>query len=271
MAPTPAPTPTPVGYYYEKYIGVDYMFSPKVYNELSPGNTGTNSYLVQAGIEFPLGTIPMDLEGDARHLYYAHNANQCFVNRDLGAPPGCTAIGAGYYNIPGACPANDPGCVTIVGRSTQAYVPAMWAHENSFDAHLGLKVLNPRVYVGVGYYTKGYNYTGFPRVAGYGLGISKLPDLDHPFSVYGSYYYYPSVNGTYTYPNNAFFGTLANTNIPLAYGVSKWKGGAALSFGKNGGVYLDAGIAGENFSTKSNAAPIGTNVAAPFAGIGFHF
>jgi len=272
--PTPAPTPspTPPGYYYEKYIGIDYMFSPKVYNELSPGNSGTNSYLVQAGIEFPLGTIPMDLEGDGRHIYYKHNANQCFFNRDIGAPPGCTVIGAGYYNLPGACPANDPGCVTIVGRSTQAYLPAMIAQDNSFDAHLGFKVFSPRVYLGVGYYSKGVNYTGFPRIAGFGGGISKLPDLDHPFSLYGSYYYYPSVNGNYTYPNNsAFFGALANTVVPLAYSASKYKAGAAFSFAKNGGIYIDAGVAGERLNAKTNAAPVSTTVNAPYAGIGFHF
>ena len=268
MAPTPAPTPTPVGYYYEKYIGGDYLFSPKVYNELSPGNTGTNSYMVQAGIEFPLGTLPMDLEGDARHIVYPHNANQCAITSGL-VPTGCQAIGAGYYNT-NFCPANDPGCVTIVGGSKQAYVPAMTAIDNSFDAHIGFRIFSPRVYIGAGYYSKGVNYTGYPRISGFGGGISKLPDLDHTFSIYGSYYYYPSVTGSYRYPNNAFFGTLANTNVPLAYTASKYKGGVALSFGKNGGVFLDAGVAGERLTNKTNA-PIGTSLMAPYAGIGFHF
>jgi hypothetical protein len=268
--PTPAPTPTPEPPHNQSYVGGDYMFAPKIYNELSPGNTGTNSYMVHGATEFALGSLPMDLEGDVRHVTYPHNANGCVIVRDGPPPPGCIPIGAGYYNNLRACPANDPGCVTIVGGSTQAYVPAMTAIENDFDVHLGFKVFSPRVYIGAGYYSKGYNYTGFPRISGWGGGISKLPDLDTPFSVYGSAYYYPTVSGNYRYPNSAFFGALSNTTVPLSYSVLKYKAGAALSLSKKGGLYIDAGIAGERFTVKQNG-PIGTNVTAPYAGFGFHF
>jgi hypothetical protein len=268
--PTPAPTPspTPMGYNYEKFVGGEYMFSPKVYNEISPGDTGTNSYQVQAAIEFPVGNLPMDVEGDARHITYAHTASQCAITSGF-VPAGCTPIGAGYYTG-NFCPANDQGCVTIVGGSKQAYLPNMTAFDNNMDLHVGLKILNPRIYIGAGYYSKGVNYAGYPRIDGFGAGISKLPDLDHTFSIYGSYYYYPSVQGNYTYPSNVFFGALANKVVPLSYIATKYKGGAALSFSKNGGIFLDAGVAGENLKALKNS-PIGTSMIAPYAGIGFHF
>ena len=48
-APTVAPTPTPAPVatpYKDIFIAGDYIFSPKVYNEFSPGNTGKSSYCV---------------------------------------------------------------------------------------------------------------------------------------------------------------------------------------------------------------------------------
>ncbi len=39
--PTPSPTPSPKPQVYEKFIVGDYLFGTKVYNEFSPGNTGS--------------------------------------------------------------------------------------------------------------------------------------------------------------------------------------------------------------------------------------
>src|SRR5579871_4537691 len=47
--PTPAPVKTP---YNDIFVAGDYIISPKVYNEFSPGNTGTSSYAVRGAIEF---------------------------------------------------------------------------------------------------------------------------------------------------------------------------------------------------------------------------
>jgi hypothetical protein len=269
--PTPAPTATPEPSHLETYLGADYMLSPKIYNELSPGNTGTNSFMVHGATEFNFGSLPMDFEGDARHVQYPHTANACVIVTPGGPPPaGCAPIGGGGYYNTNFCPSNDPGCVTIVGASKQAYLPAMTAMENDFDMHLNFKIANPRIYIGAGYYTKGVNYTNFPRISGFGGGLSKLPDLDQTLSIYGSVYYYPTVTGRYTYPNQAFFGTLAGTTVPLSYTVTKYKGGVALSFSKRGGLYIDAGVAGERLTAKQNA-PIGASVMAPYAGFGFHF
>src|SRR5580704_7649952 len=46
--PPPAP-PTPKPFQSEAFVAGDYIFSPKVYDEFSPGNTGSNSYGVRGG------------------------------------------------------------------------------------------------------------------------------------------------------------------------------------------------------------------------------
>ena len=43
----------------------------------------------------------------------------------------------------------------------------------------------------------GNNY-GYPNMEGGGVGLEKLPDLDHIFSFYGSAVYYFGVNGNYS-------------------------------------------------------------------------
>jgi hypothetical protein len=75
--PTPSPTPTPVPKSrYEHFIVGDYIFSPKVYNEFSPGNTGKGgSYSARGAVEFPVFGIPWMLEGDYRSWSYPHNSS----------------------------------------------------------------------------------------------------------------------------------------------------------------------------------------------------
>jgi hypothetical protein len=64
--PTPRPTSVPTvlpvptaaasakARVYEHYVAGDYMIAPKVYNELSPGNTGNSSFEVKGAVELPL-------------------------------------------------------------------------------------------------------------------------------------------------------------------------------------------------------------------------
>jgi len=49
-----------------------------------------------------------------------------------------------------------------------------------------VKGFDPRVYAGAAYMQRTYNYLGYPTISGAGFGISKLPDLDTPFSLYAS-------------------------------------------------------------------------------------
>ena len=69
VAPTPTPTPVPTPYQ-DHFIAGDYIISPKVYNEFSPGNTGNNErVLVRASAARSSSTLfnlPWMLEGDYR-------------------------------------------------------------------------------------------------------------------------------------------------------------------------------------------------------------
>ena len=143
MAPTAAPTAKPVPYQ-EVFIVGDYLFSPKIYNEFSPGNTGSGSYTARAGWEFSALNIPWMVEADYRDFGYPHHASA----------PTFNANGA---NV--SCPGN-PGCVTVDrGGLGQTYVPAFTARDTEEDFRLGVvRVANPRVYVGVGYLLRSDNY-----------------------------------------------------------------------------------------------------------------
>jgi hypothetical protein len=106
-APTATPEPTAKPVSYERFVAGDYIFSPKVYNEFDPGNTGTgNSFTGRAAAEFPLFGIPWMVAGDYRQ-----------------------------YQYPTA-----GGNVTVVGGNGSTTVPAFTAREYEFDARLGLRV-----------------------------------------------------------------------------------------------------------------------------------
>jgi hypothetical protein len=237
-SPTVAPTPVPVAAPYEDhFIAGDYIISPKVYNEFSPGNTGkSGSYAVRGALEFPLFGLPWMVEGDFRQYQYPHNC----------AGPG------------------DAQClVTSIGTGTQTFVPAFTAKDQDVDARLGLKIADPRIYIGVGYLWRTTNY-GYPRQNGVGFGLEKLPDLDHTFSVYGSAYYYPSIKatcGTDVCPTGPY---------DLAYRVFRYQIGGAINFGAPAGVFLDFGWIGDQGRNKTNA-PADYTHNGPYVGLGIHF
>ena len=278
-APTPSPTPSPIPVRYEAFVAGDYLVSPKVYNEISPGNTATGSYALRGAIEFPLFGLPAMLEGDYRHYRYPHTAQQIVGACAPGTPglTGCgTVVGNAVYQT-GNCPSTtDQGCVTVVGFQQiiafnglgQAYVPALTAQENEGDVRLGFKIFDPRVYLGAGYLTKSYNYLGLPRLSGAGFGISKLPDLDQTLSLEGSAWYYPRIAGNYTYPTSPLLGPLSGQSIPLSYAYWKYRAGATVKLGST--VFMDFGLAGERATARTNA-PSNTAVDAPYVGLGIHF
>ena len=277
--PAPSSTPSPRPNRSEAFVAGDYLISPKVYNEISPGNTATGSYALRGAIEFPLFGLPMMLEGDYRHYNYPHTAQQTVSICAPGTPglTGCgTVVGNALYQT-GNCPSTtDQGCVTVVGFQQiiafnglgQAYVPALTAQENEGDVRLGFKVFDPRVYLGAGYLMKTYNYLGVPRLSGAGFGLSKLPDLDQPFSLEGSVWYYPRISGNYTYPTSPLLGPLSGQTIPLSYAYWKYRAGATVKLGSV--LFVDAGVAGERANARANA-PSNTTVNAPYVGLGIHF
>ncbi len=174
------------------------------------------------------------LEGDYRQINYPHNC-----------------AGAG-----------DASClVTTIGQTGQTFVPQFQVRSYDFDARFGIKVLNPRIYIGVGYIWKSNN-AGYPHVSNVGFGLEKLPDLDHPFSVYGSIYYYGNAKGNFTDPGTG-------VGYQLAYNILKTQFGLTYSF-QNSPLFIDAGVLGESYKNKTNAPADGSNFG-PYVGLGIKF
>ncbi|MFN2450181.1 MAG: copper amine oxidase N-terminal domain-containing protein [Candidatus Baltobacteraceae bacterium] len=235
---TPAPAAAP---YQDHFIAGDYLFNPQVYNEFSPGNRQKGgSYALRGALEFNLFNLPWMVAGDFRNYAFAHNCS------DL-AP----------------APAGSQCNVTVIGGAGSTYVPAFIGRDRDIDARVGLRIAEPRIYVGVGYLWRSSNY-GYPRQTGVGFGLEKLPDLDKPFSLYGSAYYYPSIKGTCDV-------TVCPTGpFDLSYRMLKYQIGGALNFGTPGGVFLDFGYLGDRLNNKTNA-PSDVTHNGPYIGLGIHF
>ena len=278
--PTPTPTPSPKPPVYEKFVEGDYLF-PNVSNELAANQSGEHSWTVKGAVEFPLFGPTWMLKGDYRTYQYEHSS--AFGWGGAPCTPGTTGCNTVTGHDPvyngGLCPSADPGCVTTIGyQNTEAqsglgqiYVPAFVAQESDFDVRFGLKIADPRVYIGVGGYFKGYQYLGYPKLSGVGFGVDKLPDFDAGFlSFGGSAWYYPSVSGNYTYPSSVYLGNLSGSTISVSYGVLKYDAQVTLNLSKKYGVYLTGGYQGEKMNAKNNA-PSASSITAPYAGLGIHF
>jgi hypothetical protein len=261
---TPSPSPTPVAKNpYEHFIVGDYIFSPKVYNEFSPGNNGKGgSYAVRGAVEFPLFGLPWMLEGDYRSYAYPHNSG-ITAAEFAAAPDGNPCPHAGI-----ASPAaGDQGCVNVIGGYGQTAVPSFTARDTDFDGRFALKIADPRIYIGVGYLHREENY-GYPKQNGFGFGAEKLPDLDQPFSVYGSVWYYPSITGDFTYPGGAP-PALIGTTADLQARFLKYQIGGTLNLGASG-LFLDAGFMGDTIRNK-NIMPSDATHAGGYVGLGIKF
>ena len=258
--PVPTPTPPPAKNPYEHFIVGDYIFNPKVYNEFSPGNSGTGgSYNVRGAAEFPLFGLPWMLEGDYRSWSYPHNSG---INPTIlaGGVNPCTGAGGGPAH-------GDQGCVTVIGAYGQTAVPSFTARDTDFDGRLGLKIADPRIYIGVGYLYRAENY-GYPKQNGFGFGAEKLPDLENPISVYGSVWYYPSISGNFTFPVGAP-PLLVGTTDKFQQRFLKYQIGGTLNLG-NSGLFLDAGFLGDTIRGK-NLSPSDASHAGGYVGLGIKF
>ncbi len=243
--PTPSPAPTAKPVYYEHFIVGDYIFHPKVYNEFSSGIIGNNqSFAVRGAVEFPALGLPWMVEGDYEAFAYQHNG--C-ANAAVAAA-GCDTAGQGY--------------VTNIGGLSQSYVPGFTAADVDADGKLGLKVIDPRIYVGVGFISHSDNY-GYPWLWGAGFGIEKLPDLDQPFSVYGSVWYYPNISGAYA------AGPISGQ---LSYRDLKYQVGATYVLGSftGVGIFLDGGYMGDSMRIV-NLAPSNSTHGGAYVGLGLKF
>jgi hypothetical protein len=142
------------------------------------------------------------------------------------------------------------------------------ARQSTFDGRLLYKVADPRIYIGAGYISASTNY-GYPQLRGFGGGLEKLPEFRNgqSFDVYGSVFYYPTADGTYTIsdPASGHFGV----SYKQQYRIVKYDIGVTVGFGDSP-FYLFGGFSGDKYQAKSNA-PIDQTHSGPYAGIGVHF
>jgi hypothetical protein len=230
--PSPAPVKTPG---HMVFVAGDYIISPKVYNEFSPGNIGNSSFTFRGAAEFSLGNIPFMIEGNWERWEYPHNCN--------GFIPGTTRFVPECY------------VTTIGGKGSSPVLVTSPLDDQFLDGRIAVRVLQPRIYIGVGYLWVSNNY-GYPNMASWGFGGEKLPDLNEPLSFYGSIWYYPNVHGS--------FGP-----FDLAYNILKYQVGVNYVL-FNSPAYLDLGWMGNSWTNKSNA-PGNRSYNGPYAGLGIRF
>ncbi|HTX04005.1 MAG TPA: hypothetical protein VMD07_10015, partial [Candidatus Acidoferrales bacterium] len=83
-------------------------------------------------------------------------------------------------------------------------------------------------------------------------------------SIYGSAYYYPSVQGTYS-------AAVAPPGGTLAYRAVRYEIGVNWNFiGPSFPVYLDVGFLDNQYNIKLNS-PSNINEYGPYVGLGLHF
>jgi hypothetical protein len=250
---TPPPTPAPAGREYEHFIVGDYIAKPQAFNAFSNGTndqTWGPSYAGRAAIEFPLAGMPLMVEGYGEQYAYTHPGGS-------GIPPGTPCTGG---------LAGNPACVTTIGGGSNIWVPQFQAINSDASARLGVEIAKPRIYLAGSYLIATNNY-GYPRMTGYGFGLEKLPDLDHAFSVFGSAYYYPQLQGGYTDANTG-------TQFEVQDRFLQYQAGLAynMPFGvfSHSGVFLEAGFMG-NSTVNKQFLPSNGHESGAFAGIGIHF
>ncbi len=232
------------------FVAGDYIFSPKVYNEFSPGNGGTGgSWAAHGGLIFPLGGLPLLAEAEYRKWSYPHNQP---------VAGGCTG---GFV---GSAAAGTQGCVTVIGGNGQNNVPAFTAVDTDVDGRIGIGIGIPKVYLVGSYLSRWTNY-GYPKQTGFGGGVELVPNLTNLISLYGSAIYYPTIGGTYTVTS----GPQTGTAFKVQYRLFRYVGGVALSIPSTP-IFLEGGVVGDNGSNQSNA-PIGFTHQGFFAGLGIHF
>ncbi|MGC1380575.1 MAG: hypothetical protein WA814_06080, partial [Candidatus Baltobacteraceae bacterium] len=240
--PPPPPTPAPKAPASLAFVAGDYVISPKVYNEFSPGNIGNSSFAVRGAGEFNLGNIPFMLEASYLRWQYPHNCNG-FIPGTQRYEPGCyvTAIG---------------------GAGSSPVIVTSPLYDQNVDLRLAVRVLNPRIYIGIGYLWVSNNY-GYPTMSSFGFGGEKLPDLNHALSYFASIWYYPNTKGSYSNPSSA---SISPLSYDLAYNFLKAQIGATYVIG-NSPVFVEVGWMADSWTNKQNA-PIGRSYNGPFVGLG---
>ncbi|HZV80033.1 MAG TPA: stalk domain-containing protein [Candidatus Binatus sp.] len=252
-APTPTPTPAPAAPSYLGFAEGAYVFH-RISNEFAAQATTTGSYQYDAALLFN----PFAIEAGLRSDQYNTTVNgvvpalPTVCNPSLAPNPQAPGTPVTFFN-------------TIDGG--QCYVPQFKARQTLGYAKVMYKIFDPHFYLGLSWIGQATNY-GYPKLNGFGAGLSKLPDLNNTFTVHGSYYYYWNANGQYTVndPNSTHF----NFVYTQKYQVQVYDVGLDYVFSKQFPVYLYAGWDGDVMVAKANA-PINQTHSGPYVGLGFKF
>lgn len=258
VAPTATPTPTPV---YKKnfdaFVAGDVLFSPKVYNEFSPGNKGGISGAARAGLTFNVDQLAFLAEADYRYFRYPHRGSTAFD----GNIASTNFSGSNICGIASPFGANgDQGCVTTLGGQGQAFVNSFDARDTDIDGRFGIGIANPKIFL-VGSYGQHYGNYGYPKLTGFGGGLEKLADFSQPVSIYGSVLYYPQMSGDYT--------DTLGVSQKLQYRLLKYAAGITINVPKSP-LFLDLGYLGDRLTNKTNA-PSNASLNSIYGGLGLHF
>ena len=231
--PTPSPTPTP-GYtaFVQAALGAG-----SNYNEFSSGQYCPRTYLASGAwiIGNSHFAVKVDYRGDA----YVTNSN---LTDNLGNQ---------YTRFS-----------TIDGGT--AYTPVFLARQSTLDGRLLYQIAPAHVYVGIGYLQTSTNY-GYPHLTAVGAGLEKLPDLRPGIGFYGSAFYYPNANGTYTVAS----GPSTGRALRQSYQITKYDVGATLAFA-HAPIYLYGGFSGDRYTAREHA-PIDQTHGGPYLGLGMKF
>ena len=267
ICPPVRPHPTPNPNATQRFVVGDFLFSPRVYNEFSPGNSGNGvSYEFRGAAEFAASGLPWMVEGDYRSYSYPHTSRISAA----AARPATNGNPCPHSGLPPALAgaAGDPGCVTVIGAYGQTAVPSFSARDVDFDGRVAVQIAKPRIFVGVGYLHREENY-GYPTQGGVGFGAEKLPDLENKISAYGSVWYYPSISGNFTYPTAGAPPALAGTTANLDQRFLKYEIGGTYNLGSSG-LFLDVGFKGDTIRG-TNPAPSDASHASGYVGVGIKF
>ncbi len=222
------------------WVAGDYIFSPKVYNEFSPGNSGTGSYAFRGGFTTSLGSLPILAEAEYRTWQYPHNQP---------IAGSCSGVAAGSQ-----------GCVTVIGGGGQTNVAAFAMRDTDVDGRFGIGIGIPKVYIVGSYLSKWGNY-GYPQQTGFGGGLELAPSLKSVIGLEGSAIYYPSVSGNFTDP--------AGNHFNLQYRLLRYMAGVTFAIPSTP-IFLEGGFLGDHATAGTNA-PSGYTHNGLFAGLGIHF
>jgi copper amine oxidase-like protein len=253
-APTPTPTPAPTTAPSMGFIQAGVTFG-KVYNEFADGETdrfgssgGTGMSPAGSGLSYPVVIAgayefnPFAIKVDFRQDVYDTTDN-------------ATAADGG------------PGTIinTIDGGTT--IVDQFRAKQSTIDGRLEYKLGSQGIAIGVGYLEAANDY-GYPVLHAFGAGLEKLPTFDQTWGWFGSAFYYPDANGTYTEsnPQSTNFGK----SFKQSYNILKYDIGLNLNFGRSP-LYLYGGYSGDRYTTKDAFEPVNQTHSGPYVGLGIHF